>query len=82
MAQEHACCPGAEWNRVADLGHAGGTDCVLVRCSICRRPWAHLWTPFARDAGYSALDDATAQELAVMPAGPERNRRLRDIFDL
>jgi len=41
-----------------------------------------LWTPSAPEAGYSALAEATAQELAAMPAGPERKSRLREVFDL
>ena len=82
MAGESTCCAGAEWLRVADLGHTQGIDCVLVRCSACGRPWASLWTPFAPKAGYSALDEAIAQELAAMPAGPERKSRLREVFDL
>ena len=82
MAQENTCCPGAEWVRVADLGHAQGIDCVLVRCSGCGRPWASLWTPFAQRAGCFALDEATAQALAAMPAGPGRKSRLREVFDL
>ena len=82
MAGESTCCPGAEWNRVADLGHAGAVDCTLVRCSRCGRPWAHLWTPCAPQDGYSALEEAAAQELVDMPAGPERKHRLRELFDL
>ena len=82
MAGEGTCCAGAEWSRVADLGHAAGIDCALVRCSACGRPWAHVWTPFAPAGGYSVLEEATALELAAMPAGPERKRRLREVLDL
>ena len=83
MAEQRTCCPGADWVPVADLGHTQAFDCSLVRCSACSRPWAHLWTPFApKSASYSALEEATAQELAAMPAGPERKRRLREVLDL
>ena len=83
MAGESSCCPGSQWSRVADLGHTQTFDCALVRCSACGRPWAHLWTPFApKDASYSPLDEAAAQDLAAMPAGPERKRRLREVLDL
>jgi len=82
MTRANACCPDAQWTRVADLGHAQAIDCALVRCSACGRPWMHLWTPFApKNASYSALEEATAQELAAMPAGPERKRRLREVLD-
>ena len=83
MAGESTCCPSAEWVPVADLGHALTFDCAIVRCSACGKAWAHLWTPFApKDASYSALEEATAQELVRMPAGPERRRRLTEVLDL
>jgi len=82
MAPENACCPDAQWTRVADLGHAQTIDCALVRCSACGRPWMHLWTPYAPKESYSPLDDAAAEELAAMPPGPERKRRLRELLDL
>jgi hypothetical protein len=67
---------------VADLGHADGIDCTLVRCATCMRSWLHLWTPHASRAGYAALDDAAARELAAIPAGPDRKRKLRELLDL
>ena len=83
MAEESTCCPGSHWSQVADLGHTQTFDCALVRCSACGRPWVHLWTPFApKDASYSPLDEAAAQELAAMPAGPERKRKLHEVLDL
>ena len=82
MSEEGACCPASEWVRVTDLGHTQGIDCALVRCSRCGRSWAHLWTPFAAKGGYAPLDEAAARELAALPAGAERKRRLRDLLDL
>ncbi len=82
MAAETTCCPGAGWVHVADLGHAGGIDCVLVRCSACKRSWLHLWTPHASGERYAALADAAALELAATPAGPDRKRKLLELLDL
>ena len=82
MPAPDSCCPGSQWIGVADLGHAAGIDCALVRCSACGRSWVHQWTPFASNGGYSPMDDASARELAEMPAGPERKRRLRELLDL
>ena len=82
MTKDNACCPGAQWTRVADLGNAQAIDCALVRCSACGRPWMHLWTPYAPNESYSPLEDAAAAELAAMPPGPERKRKLCELLDL
>ena len=42
----------------------------------------HLWTPYAPKESYSPLEDAAAAELAAMPPGPERKRKLRELLDL
>lgn len=82
MTKDNACCADAEWTRVADLGNAQAIDCALVRCSACGRSWMHLWTPYAAKESYSPLDDAAAAELAAMPPGPERKRKLCELLGL
>jgi hypothetical protein len=66
----------------ADLGYAEGIDFTLGRCGVCSRHWMHLWTPYSPDGSYVPLDDATAGDLMTMPAGPDRKRRLRELFAL
>ncbi|MBI3918477.1 MAG: hypothetical protein HY322_15895 [Betaproteobacteria bacterium] len=80
--RKYPCCPGPTWVKAADFGHAEGIDFTLGRCDVCSRYWMHLWTPYAPDAGYVALDDATAGELVTIPAGPDRRRRLQELFDV
>ena len=80
MTGENTCCPGSGWLHVADLGHADGIDCELVRCSACKRSWMHLWSPHAPRGSYAALDEAAALEIAAIPAGPDRKRKLRELI--
>jgi len=82
VTAQDTCCNGAPWVRVADLGHAGGIDCALVRCSACGRSWAHLWTPHAPGERYSPVEEAVARDLLQLAVGPERKRRLRELLDL
>jgi hypothetical protein len=76
-----ACCAGAQWCLVADIGHARSFDFALGRCGACGKYWMQMWSPFA-DGGYAPVAEADATRLAGLPAGPERERLLGEFFDL
>lgn len=79
--REFECCPAATWTQTENLGTADGVEFTLGRCSVCGRWWMHLWTAYARGPGYAALDERTARELVQMAAGPDRKRRLAELFN-
>ena len=76
-----ACCPGARWTELADLGHALAFDAQLGRCSHCARHWMLLHSSVAADSVMVAVEPADAASLQASAPGPQRKQRLKQWID-